>query len=75
MDHMAVASKALAEPIEEDKEEENKEIDLGEGSSTEYLATKQPLAPWETMPAGPEFWAAGQSDQVARRRPATHLRA
>ena len=76
MDSIVVVSEATAEPMEEDeKEEEDKVVDVGEGSSTEDLVPKQVPAPWATMPAVPGFWAAGPSDKVARRGPATSLRA
>ena len=38
-DHAMVVNKAGVEPIEEDKEEDN-EVNVGEGSSTEDLAPK-----------------------------------
>ena len=41
MGHTAAASEAMAEPIEEDeKKEEDKEVDVLEGSSTEDLVPK-----------------------------------
>ena len=63
---MAVASQAIVEPIEEDKEEDE-EVYVGEGSSTAYLVPKQVPALLATIPAVPGFWVVGPSDQVGRR--------
>ena len=38
--YAVVASKATAEPIEEDEEKKNEEVDMGEGSSTEDFTPK-----------------------------------
>ena len=65
---MAVVSKAKAEPMEEDgEEEEDKEADMGEGSSTEDLVPKHALVPCITMPVATRFWEVGPNDQVSRR--------
>ena len=65
--HTGAASAAAVEPIKENDEEEYKEVDMGEGSSTEDLLPKQAPALWTTMPSVPKSWAVGPSDQVARR--------
>ena len=76
VDHAAVVSKAVVQPMEEDKEEEeDKEVDVEEGSSTEDLVPLQAPAMWATMPVAPTFWVVGLSDEVARRELATSLRA
>ena len=67
---MVVTSKAVVEPIEEDEE-----VDMGEGSSTENLAPKQVAATWPTMPMVPGFWAISPSGEVTRRGLAARLRA
>ena len=75
MDPVAAVSKAAVEPIEEDKEKENEEVDLEKDSSTKDLAHQQVPVPQATMPIAPGFWASGPSDKVARRGPATSLKA
>ena len=46
----------MAEPMKEDKEEEEDEVmGMGEGSSTEDLVHSQAPAPWATMPMAPRF--------------------
>ena len=67
VDYIAVASKAVTELIEEDEEEENKEVDMGEGFSTEDSVSKQVPVPGVTTPAAPRSWVVDPSDQVARR--------
>ena len=61
----------MAELMGEDKKKVDKEVDMGEGSSTRDLVHQQVLMLWVTMPAAPRFWAAGPSEQVAKRGPAT----
>ena len=52
---MAVSA-AMAEPMKEDKEEEEDEVMvMGEGSSNEDLVHIQAPAPWATMPMAPRF--------------------
>ena len=72
---MVVASQAIVKPVEEDKEEVDKDSDVGEGSSTEEITHKQVPSRWETMPAAPRFWAAGPNDQVAKKGLAASSRA
>ena len=64
-DCMVAASAAMVELMEEDKEEEDKEADIREGSSTVGLAPKQAPEPWAAMLVAPVFCAAGPSNQVA----------
>ena len=73
--HAVVANAATAEPMEEDEEKEDKEVDMWEGSSTEDLAPEKALAPWATMPVVPRFWVVGLGDQAARRGLAASSRA
>ena len=40
-DCMVLASEAASEPMEEDEAEEDKEVDMGKGSSAEDLGPKQ----------------------------------
>ena len=58
---------AAAEPIEGDEEEEDKEVDIEEDSSTKDLVSQQVPALQATMPIAPGFWASDLSDEVARR--------
>ena len=74
-DCMAAASQAMMEPMEEDEEEVDKELGMGEGSSTADLVPKQVLAPGATMPAVPRFCIADLSDQMASRGLAASSRA
>ena len=52
----------MAETMEENKEETDEEVDIGEGSSTGELALKQVLVLWATMPTVPGFWMVSLSD-------------
>ena len=61
--------------MEEDEEEVDGEVDVGEDSSTGELVPKQALVPQATILVAPESWAAKQSDQVGRRGLATSSRA
>ena len=70
------ASAAVVKPMEEDEEkQEDKVVDMGEGSFIENLVAKQALMPWATIPVALGFWAIGAGNQVARKGPATSSRA
>ena len=75
MGHVVMASQIAAGPIEEDEEEVDEEVDMGEGSSTADLVPKQVPASWAAMPVVPGFWAAGPIYQVARKSLTADLRA
>ena len=52
-------------PIEEDVEEVDAEMDVGEAPPTGDLAPEQAPAPPATMLAMASIWAGGQDNQVA----------
>ena len=60
---MVVASTATAELMErrmkKRKKKEDKEVDVGEDSSTEDLVPQHVLALQATVPVVPGFWASG----------------
>ena len=60
-------------PIEEDVEEADAEMDVGEAHPTGDLVPEQALAPPITMLVTASIWAGSQDDQVAR--PGISLRA
>ena len=65
----------VEELVEADVEEADKEVDVGKAPPTGDSAPEQAPAPWATLSVMPRFWAGGPSDQVARREPATSMRA
>ena len=73
--HAVAVSKATAELMEEDEKEEDKEVNVGEGSFTKDLMPKLKLASQTAMLMVPQFWVVGLSDQVARSGSAANSRA
>ena len=55
VDHVAVASQAIAEPMQEGEKEEDEEADVLEGSFTIDLVPEQVAVPWATMPVAPRL--------------------
>ena len=55
----------MERPMEEDVEEADAEIDVGEVPPTGDLAPEQVLVPPETLLAMAGIWVGGQDDQVA----------
>ena len=51
--------------MEEDVEEADAEMDVGEAPPTRYLVPEQVLAPPATMLATAGMWVGGQDNQVA----------
>ena len=52
--------------MKEDKEEADKDIDMGEAPSTRDLAPEQALVLPKTLLAMAGIWVGGRGDQVAR---------
>ena len=65
----------VEELVEEDVEEVDKEVDLGELAPTGDLAPEQAPAPLVTLLVVAGIWEGGWADEVAGRGPAASLRA
>ena len=65
----------MEEPIEEDVEEEDKEIDVGDAPPNGDLALEQAPAPLATLLAVARVWAGGPANQVASQGLGASLRA
>ena len=61
--------------MEEDVEEVDNEMDVGEASPTRELVPEQAPMPPATLLATAGIWVGGRGDQVAGQWPATSLRA